>query len=115
MSDIDSNDPGDDIRRYDRIAVPGNFQATLKDEKGREREVGVTDISAGGAGLVVDGQFANSEFIELHMDGFGKVPGKVKRQFAEGIGVEFDISEKEREAMKDELLAFRKTVAAKTF
>ena len=49
------------------------------------------------------------------MDGFGKVPVKVKRQFAEGIGVEFDINEKEREAMKEELLAFRKSVVAKKF
>ena len=64
---------------------------------------------------MVDGQFANNEFIELHMDGFGKVPVKVKRQFAEGIGVEFDINEKEREAMKEELLAFRKSVVAKKF
>ena len=115
VSDEDENDPVDDIRRYDRIVVPGNFQATLKDDKGNEQKVDVTDISAGGAGLVVDEQFGNSTFVELHMDGFGKVPAQVKRQFAEGIGVEFDISEKEREAMQEELLAFRKTLAAKTF
>jgi hypothetical protein len=110
-----SDNSGDETRRYDRIAVPGNYQATLKDQQGREQKVGVTDISAGGAGLVVDGQFGNSSFVELHMDGFGRVPAKVKRQFAEGIGVEFDLNEKEREAMKEELLAFRKSVAAKKF
>jgi len=110
-----SDNPGDDVRKYDRVAVPGNYQAILKDQQGREQKASVTDISAGGAGLVVDGQFANNEFIELHMDDFGKVPVKVKRQFAEGIGVEFDINEKEREAMKEELLAFRKSVVAKKF
>ena len=115
MSDRDPVDPDEDIRRYARVAVPGNLHATLKDAKGREQEVAVTDISAGGAGLVVDGQFGNSDFVELHMDGFGNVPSRVKRQFAKGIGVEFEISEKERDAMKEELLAFRKTVAAKKF
>ena len=55
-----SDNPGDDVRKYDRVAVPGNYQAILKDQQGHEQKASVTDISAGGAGLVVDGQFANN-------------------------------------------------------
>ncbi|MBT3304932.1 MAG: PilZ domain-containing protein [Alphaproteobacteria bacterium] len=105
----------DNARRYPREMVPGNLRATIKDENGHEQEAAVADISVGGAGLVVDGLFGNSAFVELHMDGVGTIPGRVARQFAQGIGVEFDISEKEREAMKEELLAFRKAVSSETY
>jgi hypothetical protein len=103
----------EDTRRYPRIVAPGNVRATIRDADGHEHEVGVADISAGGAGLVVDGAFGNSDFVNLHMEGVGDIPARVARRFAEGIGIEFQISEKEREAMKDELLAFRKAAAGK--
>ena len=105
----------DDTRRYPRVAVPGSYRATIRGEDGLERDAAVTDISAGGAGLIVDGLFGNSAFVELHMEGVGDFPARVAREFAQGIGIEFQISEKERNAMKDELLAFRKTVAAREF
>ncbi|NQV83288.1 MAG: PilZ domain-containing protein [Rhodospirillales bacterium] len=105
----------DNTRRYPREMVPRNLRATITDENGQKQEAAISDISAGGAGLVVDGLFGNSAFVELHMDGIGTIPSRVARQFAQGIGVEFEISEKEREAMKDELLAFRKTVSAHEF
>ncbi|MBC8338147.1 MAG: PilZ domain-containing protein [Rhodospirillales bacterium] len=115
MVDGGSDNQDEDIRRYPRTLIPGNLPATVKDEGGREQAVEITDISAGGAGLVVDGTFANNAFIELHMDKFGDLQGRVVRKFLDGVGVEFSTSESEREAMDEELRAFRKTVAQKKF
>jgi len=115
VSDGNSGDPDEGIRRYARFLVPGNLPVKITGEDGREQDAAVTDISAGGAGLIVDGLFGNNDFVEIHMDGFGGLPGRVARKFAQGIGVEFDISENQREAIEEDLRAFRKTVSGETY
>ncbi len=98
-------------RRHARTELPKNTRAVLTNADGSELDVDVLDISAGGAGLLVDETFENNAFVELHMEGIGSIKARVKRDFVEGIGVEFDLSGPDKEKMEEELLAFRKTVA----
>ncbi|NQU61495.1 MAG: PilZ domain-containing protein [Rhodospirillales bacterium] len=100
-----------DGRRHARHEVDQNLRATIKDEEGNEHEVIVQDISAGGAGLLVDGSFGNDAFVELHMEGVGKIPAKVARDFVNGIGVEFQLEDSKKEEMKEEIKKFRLAVA----
>ena len=95
--------------------LPHNFRAALTGDDGTTHEVGVQDISASGAGLVVDGVFENASFVELHMEGLGNIEAHVARDFAGGIGVEFDLSERHKKEMEAELRAFRKTIAEGNF
>ncbi len=102
-------------RRHARTELPKNTRAVLRNADGSEQDVDVLDISAGGAGLLVADTFENDAFVELHMEGIGSIKARVKRDFVEGIGVEFDLAGPEREKMEEELLAFRKAVASKKF
>ena len=108
-------DPALNRRRHARTALPKNFHATLKDDDGKMHDVDVQDISAAGAGLLVDGTFGNASFVELHMEGLGTIQGHVARDFANGISVECDPDEHKKKDMEAELLAFRKTVAKGNF
>ncbi len=102
-------------RRHARQELPKNTKAVLKKDDGTSQEVDVLDISAGGAGLLVDGTFENNAFVELHMEGIGSIKARVARDFVEGIGLEFDLAGKEREKMEEELREFRKTVARESY
>ena len=102
-------------RRHARKELPKNTRAVLRSADGSEQDVDVLDISAGGAGLLVSDTFENNAFVELHMEGLGKLPARVRRDFVEGIGIEFDLGEKEKKEMEEELLAFRKAVAREKF
>ena len=102
-------------RRHARTELPKNTRAVLKNADGSEQDVNVLDISAGGAGLLIDDTFENDAFVELHMEGLGSIKARVTRDFIEGIGVEFDLTGPERKKMEEELLAFRKAVASEKF
>ena len=102
-------------RRHARMELPTNTRAVLRNADGSEQNVDVLDISAGGAGLLVSDTFENDAFVELHMEGMGSIKARVRRDFIEGIGVEFDLTGPERKKMEDELLAFRKAVAKEKF
>lgn len=116
MADEKDKYPPPEQRRHERVDLPDDFRATIKDEDGEEKEVTVMDLSDGGAGLIVEGAFENDSFVELHMEGMGKIQGKVARSFAKGIGVKFEISEGEGDKeMEEELRKFRISVANKTF
>ena len=104
-----------EARRHPRERVPKNVRVTITGKGGEKIEGTVMDISPGGAGLSVNKPIDNNAFVELHMEGMGTVHGRVARNFARGIGVEFDLSEQERKAMEEELIKFRKTVARKKF
>ena len=106
--------PTTDQHRHARTNLPGNFRAALKGEDGTTYEVGVQDISAD-ARLLVDGVFENASFVELHMEGLGRINAHVARDFVGGIGVEFDLSGRHKKEMEAELKAFRKTVASGNF
>ena len=107
--------PTTDQHRHARTNLPGTFRAALKGEDGTTYEVGVQNISATGAALLVDGVFENASFVELHMEGLGSINAHVARDFAGGIGVEFDLSGRHKKEMEAELKAFRKTVASGNF
>ncbi|MCH8237859.1 MAG: PilZ domain-containing protein [Proteobacteria bacterium] len=103
--------PPGDQRRHERLPVRKNFKATIIGEDGVEQDVRVLDISAGGAGLAVEGSFENDAFVNLHMDGYGKIPARVKREFLEGIGVEFELDGPQENDMEEELKKFRLAAA----
>ncbi len=102
-------------RRHARTELPKNTRAVLRKADGSEQDVDILDISAGGAGLLVDDTFENNAFVELHMEGIGSIKAHVSRDFIEGIGIEFDLEESERKDMEEELRAFRKAVASEKF
>ena len=108
-------EPALNNRRHARMNMPKNTRATLRGYDGTMHDVDVQDISAGGAGLVVDGTFENASFVELHMEGMDGIKARVARDFAEGIGVEFDLSERKKKDMEEALRSFRKTVARGKF
>ena len=66
---------------------------------GREHAGRIQDISRGGASLLLNSSIDNNAFIDLHVEGFGKIPSQVVRQFDRGVGVEFDLSDEAREIM----------------
>ena len=105
--------PTPDQRRYQRLEMPEHVKATITGEDGVEHEVTVKDLSAGGAGLIAAVSFENDAFVELHMNGYGKIPARVAREFVEGIGVEFELGELEKNNMEEELKKFRLSVARK--
>ena len=116
MADEKDTDNPPEQRRHERVELPEGFRATIRGEDGEEKEVTVKDISDAGAGLIVDGAFENDAFVELHMEGMGRIHGKVARKFAQGIGVEFDFSEGgENKEKEEELRKFRIAVAQKKF
>lgn len=103
--------PPTDQRRYQRTEVPEHLKATIIGEDGVEHDVTVKDLSGGGAGLIVDGSFENDDFVELHMEGYGKIPARVRREFIKGIGVEFELDGPGKEDMDEELKKFRLAAA----
>ena len=104
-----------DQRRYQRTEVPEHVTATIIGKDGVEQDVTVKDISGGGAALIVDGSFENNDFVELHMAGYGTIPARVKRDFLEGIGVEFELEGPQKEDMEEELKKFRRAVAKEKY
>lgn len=104
-----------EARRHPRQELPENVRVTITSEDGEKTEGTVMNISAGGAGLSVNKPIDNDAFVELHLDGLGTVPGRVARNFARGIGVEFELGERERKDMQEELIKFRKAVARKKY
>lgn len=49
------------------------------------------------------------------MEGYGKISARVAREFVEGIGVEFEFDEPEKNDMEEELKKFRLSVARKKY
>ena len=66
---------------------------------GREHAGRVQDISRGGAALLLNSSLDNTAFVDLHVEGFGRIPSQVVRKFDNGVGVEFDLSDEAREVM----------------
>ena len=106
-----SSGPRPDQRRHQRYDLPADTRAIVRDAYGNEHEVGVSDLSGGGAGLLMETPFDNHAFIELHMVGMAPVSGKVRRSYEEGMGVEFDLGDKEKKDMEEEIRKFRLAVA----
>ncbi len=113
--DAVNNYRGTEHRRNERLTVEEKLRAVITAEDGTTTEAFVQDISAGGAALVVGPNFFNETFVDLHMEGIGRVNARVARKFQQGIGVEFNINEKERQAMQEELKKFRKAGGRGTF
>ena len=95
--------------------MPKNARVTITGEDSGKTEGMIMDVSPGGAGLSVNEPIDNNAFVELHMEGMVTVPGRVARNFARGIGVEFGLRQQERIDMEEELIKFRKDVARKKY
>jgi hypothetical protein len=115
MSDREREKQATDLRRHPRLSVEEKLRAVLTGPDGTKTEAVVHDISAGGAGLIVTGAFHNETFVDLHMEGFGRVSARVARKFSQGIGVEFNLSEKERAEIKQNLIKFRRAVGRRKY
>ncbi len=66
---------------------------------GREHIGHVQDISRGGAALLLNTSIDNNAFVDLHVEGFGRISSQVVRRFDNGVGVEFDLSDDAKAAM----------------
>ena len=66
---------------------------------GREHIVHVQDISRGGAALLLNTSIDNDAFVDLHVEGFGRISSQVVRRFDNGVGVEFDLGDDAKAAM----------------
>ena len=80
-------------RRHQRMEVPEHLTVTI----------------------IGEDSFENDDIVELHVEGYGKIPARVAREFVEGIGVEFELDEPEKNDMEEELKKFRLSVARKKY
>lgn len=102
-------------RRHQRYVVRKPVRAKTA---GRELQGEIKDISAGGAALLVDTHLENEQFVELHLEGLGvedlgPLSAQVVRVYEKGFAVRFNLDDKEKERLAEELAKFRKTVARK--
>ena len=73
-----------------------------------EESVRVQDVSATGAALLGDApELTNEQFLDLHIEGFDRLQGKVVRRFTGGYALQFD-GETGPAISEEELAEFRK-------
>jgi len=74
-------------RRHPRFEInqPGKVVAD-----GETLDATVVNVSAGGAAVTGTPMISNDMFIELHMEGFQKMEGRVVRQVGSGFALAFE-------------------------
>jgi hypothetical protein len=93
------NDIGDK-RLHPRFPFKGRVRAVVGDV---EYEGRLKDVSGGGALLDIDVPLDNDLFVELHLDGFGRLPGRVVRGRENEIAVKFTVDEEEERRIAKKL------------
>jgi len=94
--------------RSKRFAV--DFDATVEAD-GQQAAVHVQDISESGAALLGDSpELTNEQFMDLHIEGYSRLQGRVVRKFAGGYAMQFD-GETGPKISEEELAAFRKNAS----
>ncbi|MDP6787940.1 MAG: PilZ domain-containing protein [Rhodospirillales bacterium] len=99
------NKPGDK-RRHPRYRLEGRVRARVG---GEEHEGRLKNVSGGGALIDMPEPLENDLFVELHLEGLGRLPGRVVRGRENEIAVKFTVDEDEekRIAMKLERVNFK--------
>ncbi len=104
------NVTGQNKRRFERFEV--HLPTEVKDAHGSYSAT-LLDVSEGGAAVHFEGaRYSNDKFVELHTAGYEVLQGRVVREFAGGIALEFD-DEEERRRAREELAKFRAIVGGK--
>lgn len=76
-------------------------QPTRVELDGAEHEGRILNVSAGGAGIMLDVQLPDNTRLAVEIENVGMIPGKVVRQLNEGIAIKFELSkEKEQTFIK---------------
>ena len=76
--------------RDHRFAYSSNKPAKLSHSNGDSAvEVTVRDISASGVALNVETPYENGAFVQVHIEGMGKIRGNVIRAYEGGVAVRF--------------------------
>lgn len=91
-------------RRHERIPYGKPFRAYVD---GVSHEGTVEDISAGGARLEAPVRLDNATFVDLHVEGVGRVPASVVRSSGNGYCVAFRLAEPDAERLDATLAQFR--------
>ena len=81
-----------DKRRHPRYPLKGRVRARTG---AVEREGRLKDVSGGGALLDLGQPLRNDLFVELHLEGLGRLPGRVVRGRENEIAVKFTLDEEE--------------------
>jgi hypothetical protein len=88
---VKSDDIGDK-RRHPRYSFKGRVQARVGEV---EHEGRLKDVSGGGALLDDIKPLENDLFVELHLEGLGRLPGRVVRGRENEVAVKFMVDEDE--------------------
>ncbi|MDP7652625.1 MAG: PilZ domain-containing protein [Rhodospirillales bacterium] len=81
-----------DKRRHPRYPLKGRVQARAGEV---EHEGRLKDVSGGGALLDGIQPLENDLFVELHLEGLGRLPGRVVRGREDEVAVKFMVDEDE--------------------
>jgi hypothetical protein len=93
-------------RRHERLKVNAPARAV---SKSRDQTVVVEDISESGVAISAEADiYSNDQFVELQMEGYDRLAGRVVRKLAGGYALQFDEDEETRARMAEEIEKFRK-------
>lgn len=85
---------------------PVDLEASIEIE-GVESPARIQDISESGVALVGDApKLSNEQFLDLHIEGYSRLQGRVVREFAGGYAMQFD-SNSRLKISEQELTEFR--------
>lgn len=101
-------DRAQDARRHQRYPLRKKVRAKTA---GREFQGEVKDISGSGAALTADINLENNQFVELHVEHLDPLPGHIVRTYEKGFAVKFDIPDKDKQELAEELEKFRRRVS----
>ena len=89
-----------DKRCHPRYPLDGRVRARYG---GEEREGRLMDVSGGGALLDIDTPLGNDLFVELHLNGLGRIPGRVVRGHENEIAIKFTVDDEEERRIAQKL------------
>ncbi len=97
-------------QRSKRFSV--DIEASVESE-GQTAPVLVRDISESGAAILGDApELTNEQFLDLHIEGYNRLHGRVVREFSGGYAMQFS-SEDGPAISEEELAEFRRKAAIK--
>lgn len=76
--------------RDHRFPYKGSAPARLKTNDGETVEATIEDVSATGVALNVETPYDNGTFVQVHIEGFGRVAGSVARVYEGGVAIAFE-------------------------
>lgn len=68
-------------------------QPTRVELDGTQHQGRILNVSAGGAGIMLDVQLPDNTRLAVEIENIGMIPARVVRQLSEGIAVKFELSE----------------------